>query len=178
MRRLSGWLSGTAALLALLLVGCAQQDVAELRRNYSAELQAFVVKKEPTDTMAEAEMAEGETEAEAGAEEGETGEEEGTGTEAMGGPVTADIVLDIAVSHEGAGRLPGVTLDVTQADASEDVKRTWKVYVDTSTMGVEKQISHTLKDVEYEEGDGFHVEVRQSIPPEEQGEYKEFQQHS
>lgn len=184
MRRLSKWLVAVVLLIApMWLVSCGPQDVDQLRGNYSAELNSFVVREQPAPMDEEMTMegeegadAEGEAMEDEGMEEGEG--EEG-GEDAMTPPPpppTTNVLLDISLRHEGAGKLPGVTLDITQADGSGTEKGQWKVYVDTSDLAVEKQITHTLEDVDYVDGDGFHVEVRSHVPAAEQSEYQEFSQ--
>ena len=177
VRRLSSWLVAVAVLMIpFWLVACAPQDVNTLRGSYSAELNSFVVQEQPAavfDDVQTVEGGEGEEGQTAGGEEAADGEEAETQPTV---PPSKNVLLDISLRHEGAGKLPGVTLDITQADASEAEKDHWRVYVDTSDLAVEKQITHTLEDVDYTEGDGFHVEVRSHVPPEERDEYQEFSQ--
>lgn len=182
VRRLSSWLAAAVVLMVpWLLVSCTPTDVHELRRNYSAELSGWIVKERPAAVVDEVqtvtdEAGEGEeaaTEDEAGGESGEAPADEVSMAQV---PASQDVLLDIVLRHEGAGSLPGITLDVSQADASEQEKNHWRIYVDTSDLGVEKRVTHTLEDVEVGEGDKFAVAVRQNVPPEERDEYKEFSQ--
>lgn len=186
MRRLSRWMTGLTALAALVAVvailgACTpkspEEKVAEARANYSANLNpnGFVLKQVPVETeegAAEAGAAEaGQPEAAAG-EAGEAGKEGGEAA-----PATRnDVILDILLVHRGDETLPGVTLDVSQVDSANKEKGHWRFYVDTSAMppNTEKQITYTLHDVDYQQGDGFNVEVRHPIPPAERGDYREF----
>lgn len=179
VRRLSSWLAAAVVLMIpFVLVACAPQDVNSLRGNYSAELNSFVVQEQPAAVFDDVQTVEGdEGEEAAGGEEAD--EPEGDGEEAdtqPSVPPSKNVLLDISLRHEGAGKLPGVTLDVSQADASGEEKDHWRVYVETADLAVEKQITHTLENVDYTEGDGFHVEVRSHVPPEERDEYQEYSQ--
>jgi hypothetical protein len=177
-----------AALLACA-PGSPQEQVAEARSHYHATLNGFVVKNQPMpepEVGMEGEMAgaEGVEGAEgAAAQPGAAGEPaagEGEGEEMMMMeelPVTSDVVLDILVRNDGGDKLPGITVDVTQVDPAENEKGHWRVWVDTSSLGARSpgiQVSHVLPDVDYEEGDGFSVEVRNPVPAAERGEYQEF----
>ena len=183
-RRNAAW-AVVPAIVLMLMVGCADQDpaakVAAARAKYIAELNGFVVKQEPLsmeeavepageDVMAEAtEMAPEEMES----EEMESEEMMPEGPV----PVVQDIILDIVVSHDSFDKLPGVTVDISMQDGSQAEKGSWKVWVETAALekGNHLQITHLLEGVSYEEGDGFFVEVRSPIAPEEQGDYPEFE---
>ena len=91
-------------------------------------------------------------------------------------PVNPDILLDILIQHDSPELLPGVTVDISLADAAGTEKASWKVYFDTSTVKKANvtQYTHVLTDVPYEEGDGFFAELRHPVPAAERGEYKEF----
>lgn len=162
--------------LFLLPMACRQlspeQRVQGLRAQYTAELNSFYVEPAEEETSEEA-MQEGETAGEeaeeaATAEEGEEVAEEEA--------VPQNVVLDILVSTEALEYLPGITLDVSQADAAGNEKNHWRVWVDTSQVvrGPGTQVTKVLEGVDYEEGDGFAVEVRPAVPAEERGEYREF----
>lgn len=175
-------LAAVVALAALILTGaCAEPTVAEERIGYEATLNNYAIREvplEPEPAMdAEGTMEEdGETapdsEAAAAAEEGEDGEE----TEPAPVEVRQDLILDIMMERvRRSADLPGVTVDVTHADANEDEKRVYKVWIDTSdvrSLAVQKDA--VIEDVEYVDGDRFHVEIRHPIPEGERGEYREF----
>lgn len=183
VRRLSNWLAAAVLLMVpWLFVSCTPTDVNELRRNYSAELSGWIVKERPAAVVDEVQTVTEDAGEDATA--GEEAGEEPAGQEMEDAPedevsmaqmpASQDVLLDIVLRHEGAGSLSGITLDVSQADASEQEKNHWRVYVDTSDLAVEKRVTHTLEDVEVAEDDKFAVEIRQNVPPEEQDEYKEF----
>lgn len=169
------------AVTVVTLTACAAQTpeerVAALRADYQVSLNSFQVLEEPVEraTAAADEM---------GDEAGETAEgvrvpalPEAT-EEATTPPVDVrqDVLLDIVVRNRSDDRLPGLTLDVEQVDAAEQPKATYRVYLDTSTIGpgAERALSHRLEDVDFTTGDGFHVEVRQAILPEQRSDYREF----
>ncbi|MDX1632737.1 MAG: hypothetical protein R3234_12780 [Thermoanaerobaculia bacterium] len=194
----------TGALLALALVGawsigCEQKSheerVSQLRSKYTAELNGFVVREIPEMVDVEVVDAEdGEGEAEEAVEEAAeealdreagvedvTGEDQEAGTdvvpeETLEEEVQKNVILDIMVRHTSSEMLPGITVDVSQADAEGNEKASYKIWVDTSDlpMGTPQQVNEILEDVDYEEGDGFFVEVRHPVPPEKRDEYREF----
>lgn len=160
-----------ATAIALALTGCRKESAADrvsnLRAGYTATLNGFVVQQEPMEPTPQ--QAEGAAAAQEGATE--------TAKEAAAPPVRQNVMLDILVRNDNDERLDGLTLDVTQADANKNEKASWKVWIDSSGIGRGPgvQISHVLKNVDYQQGDGFNVEVRTPIPPSERGDYREFQ---
>lgn len=184
MRRFPNWLAVAACLITpFLLVSCAPQDVNELRGSYTAELRGWIAKEQPAAVVDEVQtVSDQETEDEAGAQE-EAAEDEVKVSQV---PASKDVLLDIVLRHEGAGKLPGITLDVyqletapeegEQVDPTDSPKDHWRIYVDTSDLVLEKRVTHTLEDVDVEDDDGFALMIRSSVPPEEQSEYKEFAQ--
>ncbi|HSL84798.1 MAG TPA: hypothetical protein VLF66_18635 [Thermoanaerobaculia bacterium] len=166
----------TALCLAAPVLGlaCASEPedpaerVSEIRSRYSARLNGFVVHQVP------------ETPAEPPVEEPAEGAEAEAAEAPPEVPVSQAVTLDVLVSLEGRESLPGLTLDVTQVDAQEEGKASWKVYLDVADVhrGPGTQIAYRLEDVDYEEGDGFHVEVRHPVPAAERGEYREFQEYA
>jgi hypothetical protein len=179
-------LLGALALSGMLLtlIGCGPADVNQLRRNYSAELNSWFKQETPASAEAMITVHDegGGTGEKAGAADGTgepaTGEQGGEGEMPTETPetvhVSQKVTLDIMVSHNGAGTLPGITLDIYQADAHGNDKRNWKLWVDTSDLGVGKQITQTLEGVDLAPDDTFAVEVRQHVPPKDQDEYREF----
>lgn len=172
---------GALALLVLLLVSasCAPQDVNGLRQSYTAELNSWFKVEEPAAAEAMITVegeADGDTEGDAASMQGG---EEGAGEEmpdemAETLTVTQKVTLDILIQHNGAGELPVVTLDVTQADSNGNEKQNWKLPVDTIDLRGVKQITREIEGVEVAPGDVFAVEVRSRVPPGEQSEYPEF----
>lgn len=167
--------------MPVLTLGCApkspEEKIAELRSFYSARLNGFIVEEEPI--VAEMEVAE-DLEVEEEAPEAES-EVEAELTIAEEPPAVRQTVrLDILIQHRASERLPGITVEISMADAAGNEKQHWRVWFDTSD--VEKatvtQFTHILEDVGYEEGDGFLVEIRHPVPAEERGEYREFAQAS
>jgi hypothetical protein len=156
-----------AALVSACAPAAGEDEVAERRADYSAELNSFYLRQTPVVV----ETAVVESAAEPGAEA--TTEAVEPTAEA---PVRRDIVLDIMVRSEADERLPGVTLDVSQVDEQENAKATYRVWVDTADLpaGARKAVTQVLEDVDYAEGDGFRVEVRAHVPPEDRAEYREF----
>jgi len=91
-------------------------------------------------------------------------------------PARQEILLDILVRRDGRDSLAGLTLDLSVAGAGGAEKARRRLRVDTSGIdkGVEVQVTATVADLDYQPGDGFHVEVRHPIPVAERGDYREF----
>lgn len=179
------------AVVAVTLVGlvaCQPQSpeerVSELRSEYEAVLNSFAVQETPMVEESGMEMAEGGADAAMeegmaeGAPEEAAAEGDAAGEEIVEEvPVRQDVMLDVVLRKEGStDTLPGITLDVYQQGVDGSEKASYRFYVETDRLnkGSRQAISHVLEDVDYEEGDGFAVEVRQPVPPELYGEYKEF----
>ena len=171
---------GVCALMLILTAcggGTPEERVARTRGMYSARLNGFflqpVAEPEP-EPMAEEGTEEGveamepEPEAEA---EGEMAEEMEPAP-----PANPNVLLDILIQHDSPDILPGITVDISMADADGNPKGAWKVWFDTSKVlkANVTPYTHVLEDVPYVEGDGFFAEIRHPIPVEERGEYKEF----
>jgi len=85
------------------------------------------------------------------------------------------VVLDVLVGWAGGEALPGLTFDVSMADASGREKARRRVFADVSRIDRGgAQLSLVLDDLPYAAGDGFFVEVRVPVPAAERGEYREF----
>ena len=72
---------------------------------------------------------------------------------------------------------PGATAEqVEQFITNKVEKAAWKIWVDTAGLpkANQKQVSHILEDVDYQEGDGFSAEIRHPVPEAERGDYREF----
>ena len=166
--------------MALVLAACPkspEEKLAKLRSYYTARVVGIVVDAVPVPEPA-LEDPTGETEGESPAA-GEAEAADGGEGEVMDAPVVPvrqNVRVDILLQHDSPEKLPGITLDLEMVDAQEALKHSWKVWVDTSKLpkATGTQFTHLLEDIDYVEGDGFSVEVRSHVPPEERGEYKEF----
>ena len=156
--------------------GTPEEQVARLRGMYSARLNGFLVQEQ---TAAEPEMMPEEGAEGAAAMEPAAEPMEGEG-EAMEPiqtpPANPNIMLDILVQHDSPEILPGITVDISMADADGNEKGAWKAWFDTSSVRKAniRPYTHVLEDVPYVEGDGFFAEVRHPVPAEEYGDYVEF----
>jgi hypothetical protein len=187
VRKTPGWIAcfSLLALIGAMAVACTpkshQEQVTEMRAKYAADLNGFVLKSEPAAT---AEPAPPPAAAPGGEDEDGGGADATAATGPAGPlddtieelPVTSDVVLDILITNKNDDKLPGLTIDVSQVDAAKQEKGHWRIWVDTSQVGRGSgtQVSHVLEGVDYEEGDGFQVEVRGAVPAADQGEYREF----
>lgn len=172
-------------LAALVVTACVpkspEERVAKRRSYYRARLLGFIVEADPVLAELSEESAE-ESAEEAPSEEpmdgaaADAGEGEATETAAATVSIRQNVRIDILLQHDSPDRLAGITLDIEMVDSNKVQKNVWKLWVDTSalTKGTGTQFGHLLEDVDYVEGDGFNVEVRSPVPPEEWGEYREF----
>lgn len=182
-------------LLLVTLVACQPktpaEKVAAARASYVVELNSWFPQEPEPEPLAEPvegeDAADGEAAAEEPAEEA-AAEGEATEGEAADGdalevvdvddvaPRQVNIFFDLIVLFEGDDPLPGLTLEVSQADSGGAEKQSWRHYQELSAhiKGETKQESFTLEGVEFTEGDQFSVTVRKVVPPEEHGEYREF----
>ncbi len=164
-----------AVLVVVSLGGCASktpvEQALESRAAYKATLNSFFVKETPLAEM----PAAVEEEAEAGAAS-DAEAPEGEQPVEVPIPTRRDAMLDIIVQHDSRDPLAGLTLDITMVDGGENEVGHWKLWVDTEGLPKANQrtVTHVLEGVDYEEGYGFNVEVRQGIPPSEYGDYREL----
>ena len=156
-------LPACTVLVCVLVMACGpaltpEEQVEAKRAEYAAELTSWTVSQNPTAQ----DSAEGE---EADADDSSTPLE-----------VSTEVLLDILVSTESEGSLPGLTVDLTHVDAEMAEKARRTLWIDTSSVskGSGVQMSHVLADVDYAPGDMFHIEIRASIPPQERSAYREF----
>ncbi len=173
---------GMLVPIVLVLAACPkspEEKLANLRSYYSARVIGIVVDAVPVPAQA--------LEDPMGGLDGDLPPADGAPETANGGegedmeaspmvPVHQNVLVDILLQHDSPEKLPGITLDLEMVDAQEVQKHSWKVWVDTSELpkATGTQFTHLLEDIDYVEGDGFSVEVRSHVPPEERGEYKEF----
>ena len=154
---------------ALLLAACGggEGGVAGARAGFIAEMGSFSVQA----PMVAEEAAEA-AEEEAVEVDAEAADEAAAPAE----PAMATVLLDFLLHNEGSGTLDGITVDLTIAGPDGNEKERRLLWVETAglTKGSQRQVAHELTDVGYVEGDGFHVEVRNPIPMEERGDYREF----
>ncbi|MDH3744412.1 MAG: hypothetical protein OES47_04840 [Acidobacteriota bacterium] len=160
------------------LVGCRQlspeEKVEELRSRYTARINegGFFLRDVPVEPVDPVDSEESQGTISGGAET--EGSEFG---DVPVEPVTRqELLLDIIVQHDSDETLPGITVDLEMSDASGNVKKRWRKWVETEGLpkANQKQVTETLIDVGYEEGDRFNAEIRSPIPPEERSDYREF----
>ncbi len=178
-----------------VLTGCAakspEEKVAEIRSQYTVRLNTWAPRDpEPMvdegmgDPMSEdgaegavAEVAEAAAEESAAMAEGdESTEESAEEMAADTGPQTRAIFFDLIVRFDGLESLPGITVDITHADAFQKEKGQYHYWLDTPGMvkSDTRQIDFELEDVEFIDGDVFSVALRTPVAPEERGDYREF----
>ncbi len=180
-----------AALVVLAALACGQpksheEQVAELRSEYTAELNGFAIKQQPTAEAPEGEMAQEGMGSAEGSQTGAQGPATQGGETVQAGdlsvpaspPVHQSAILDLLVSRKGRQGLDHLTVDIGQEDRQGHEKAHWRAYLDVSSVlpGSGTQISYTLDDIDYQQGDKLYAEVRQPVPAPERGEYREFEE--
>ncbi|MCP3958299.1 MAG: hypothetical protein GY719_10650 [bacterium] len=183
-------LCGLAAIL-FMVFGCGpgspEGKVAATRAQYTVKLENFSA-EEPPPPMLEAEAVTEEVEeaavavmseevavtAEEAAESEETDVELETVMET--GPRPMDVVLHLLVRFGGDKALPGITVEVTQADPFGKEGEPTLHWIDTAGMSKSdvSQVDLRLEGVEFEDGDAFSVYLREVVPAEQHSQYREF----
>lgn len=181
-----------AAACALLVVACQpqspEQRVIEARSQYVVELNSWFPQEKPPEPIIEEVTEDGESGDDATANESADSTDAVEGGDADSemegeimmiepvGPRPVDIFLDLIVRFDGEEPLPGITLDVSQVNAAGEDKNSWRHFLEIPTIikSETKQVSFTLEDVLFEEGDQFSVVLAKSVDPAERGEYREF----
>ena len=171
-------------MVALILAACPkspEERVVEQRSYYKARLLGFIVEADPvladlTDEVAEEVAEEQASDGPMDGAAADAGEGEAMETAEATVSIRQNVRIDILLQHDSPDKLAGITLDIEMVDSNKVQKNVWKLWVDTTalTKGTGTQFGHLLEDVDYVEGDGFNVEVRSPVPPEEWGEYREF----
>jgi len=174
-------------LVAVLLAfGCPEQPpevrIAETRAQYSLHSPHFLVEETEAEEVLSAEDFEsGEEDAMEPMEAEAEGEGEGEGEEGQmepEGPRPVNVLFDVMVNFEGLrDGLPGITLDITHKDPFDQVKADYRQWVDTTKVrkGNPQQLSFEREVPDFESGDTFEIELRGYVPPDEWGDYKEFE---
>ena len=175
------------AVLILSAPGCPstspEEQIVKIRDGYTIELNSWSA-QEPEEAAVEemAEAAEAATAVAASAaavasEEGAAEEEMPMDEEEVeSGPQPKNILFDLVVLFRGRKALNDITVDVTHADADQQKKAVYQQWIDTAGMGngETRQVDFVLEGLEVEEGDAFSVLLREVVPPEERGKYREF----
>lgn len=179
---------GLAVLAVLALSACEpktpEEQVAAARAQYSVKLESFTVEEPQPEPPAveEALILEGDIimaaaaavaeEAGEGMEEAEEVLEEAVET----GPRQVDVILHMLLGFNGDEALPGITVEVTQADPFGKEKEPTLHWIETAGMTKSdvKQVDLRLEGVEYEDGDAFSVLLREVVPAADRSRYREF----
>ncbi len=180
------------ALLAVASAGCGpaspEEQVAATRAQYTVRLESFTAEEPPpaVEEMMMEEAAEAVAAVEEAAEAAEAAEETAEGEESgevleeeapvESGPRATDVILHLLVRFGGKEALPGITVEVTQADPFGKEKEPTLHWIETAGMVKSdvKQVDLKLEGLEFEEGDAFAVLLRAPVPAEQRSQYREF----
>jgi hypothetical protein len=180
------------AMTLLVFAGCAPADpqaqVAAARADYEAQLSGWIVRQpEPMeatlDPVATAESPmdenEGEVDPSMASETSPAAEE----MAAVVDPVVPDpteitVLFDVIVLFSGKDPLPGLTVDITHADAAGGEKVVRQHYLEVGDLlrGSTRQVAIELDGWDLTDGDQFSIEVRRGLSDAERGTYREFQE--
>lgn len=153
---------GAVAFAVAVVGGCQarteEQRVEAARAGYRVQLQTFTLKQQPLTV------------------EPSTGTAAATDDIREPTPVRTDVLLDVFVSTESEDTLTGLTVDFEHVDAARQLKEHRLLWLDTSAVakGSSVQLTVSVENVDYQEGDAFGVEVRSPVPPGERAAYREF----
>lgn len=188
MRRLSSVVLAVLLIVLMLpLTACGpntpEGKIAKARAGYTVEINSWNPKKEEPPPMEAPEAMEGGAEAsaittaEVAVEAAEAGEEvaEEMAEEVVAGPQTKSILFDLVIYFRGDKSLPGITIDITHANAGQEEKATYPYYVETPGIinGDTRQHSFVMEDLPFEDGDVFSANVVAGVP-QDLSRYREF----
>ena len=189
-----------AAVSALLLTGCprkpeeytvSQQEEQEKPNKPSSDIRITIQSSGFMDVLSDGSSPEpappeadtGEMAATASAMEAVAADEgEGEGEEMLEEEERAQrgtVFLEYLVEYFGQGPAPeGVDVEIVQKGADGDEKGRYDLWVVTDglTTGTKQVDVGEIEVDDYEEGDAFTIEYQGYVPPEEPGEYREFEE--
>lgn len=96
---------------------------------------------------------------------------------APAGPRQVEVLFDLVISQQGSEGLPGITLDISQADPFQKEKKSYRHYVELGPMvkGQAKQVAFSIKADDFVDGDVFSVVLEKQIAEADRAAYRELQ---
>lgn len=181
--------SKNLARLALLLFVLAastacqspQEKALELRRNYQVQLNTWLLKEPEVakGPLAPANAAAVDLAAKAQATDAATADPASAPVtpDAPAGPRRVEVLFDLVVSQRGSDSLPGITLDISQADPFQKEKKTYRHYLTLPKMlnGQSQQFSFSIQADDFVDGDVFSVSLLKNVAPADRAAYQELQ---
>lgn len=171
------------SILPLSLVGCQspQEKAMAIRSEYILQLNTWLLQEpEPgKGPLADAHAAADDISAKAAATDAvdsALADDAAIEPEVPAGPRKVTVLFDIVLSQQTSEGLPGLTLDVSQADPFQKEKKTYRHFVELPKMvkGQTQQTSFSIQADDFVDGDVFSVSLRKNIPEAERGEYREL----
>ncbi|NJL29446.1 MAG: hypothetical protein HC897_16950 [Thermoanaerobaculia bacterium] len=153
-----------AVVLAVALAGCQPEDplakVQQVRSKYTVKLNSWHIVND--EAAADADLG------------GVTAPGEAAPVET--GPSRKTILFDVLIAFSGDQPLPGITLDVTQADPFEKEKDHRRHWIDTSKFvkGSLEAITFELGGFDFADGDVFSVDLLPYVSEQNRSEYREL----
>lgn len=167
---------GVVSLVVIVgFLGCKKltplEAVTMARNEVKVDLSSWTVRSTPVEAPAE-EPVEGDEMIQEGSE---VLEDESLAEEMPEISLDQDVILDMFVVR-GKADLAGITVDIVQADAQENIKNTTLLWIDFESIpvGGSAQVTRVLEGINLDDGDGFYVEVNPTVSPERRGDYQEF----
>lgn len=161
-------------VLALLLSACQtpQQKAMAIRAEYLVQLNTWLL-KEPEPAAAPAAAPAPAPAATAPADPAAAPVE----PVAPAGPRKVEVLFDLVISQQGSEGLPGITLDISQADPFQKEKKTYRHYVELGPMvkGQTKQVAFSITADDFVDGDVFSVVLEKQIAEADRAAYRELQ---
>ena len=166
--------AASIVVLALMLSACQspQEKAMAVRAEYLVQLNTWLLQEpEPTPAAAPAPAAPapGAPAADPAAAPVEP--------VAPAGPRQVEVLFDLVISQQGSEGLPGITLDISQADPFQKEKKSYRHYVELGPMvkGQAKQVAFSIKADDFVDGDVFSVVLEKQIAEADRAAYRELQ---
>ena len=173
-KQIGRWFGLVFILALVAALGCQKltplEKVNKARGEVTVELSSWIVRSAPQELPPI-----GAAESEEAANMSADGEEEVLSLDLPEIALMQDVILDMFVVR-GKADLPGITVDIVQADAQESVKGTTLQWIDFESIpvGGSAQVTRVLEGINLEDGDLFFVEIKGLVSPEARADYQEF----
>lgn len=175
--------AASIVVLALMLSACQspQEKAMAVRSQYLVQLNTWLLKEpepapaaDPAPAPAAGAPAAGAPAADAPAADPAAAPVEPV---APAGPRQVEVLFDLVISQQGSEGLPGITLDISQADPFQKEKKTYRHYVELGPMvkGQAKQVAFSIQADDFVDGDVFSVVLEKQIAEADRAAYRELQ---
>lgn len=169
---------------AVVLLACpksAEQKALELRSRYTLETRSWQVRE--ASPLAQAAAVDAAlsahataTDAMAAAADGGDPADVPVIPSAPAGPRRVEASFEVRIVRRGEAGLSGITLDVTQSDPFQQVKKVYRHYLElpAAADGEPRDLSFAVLADDFVDGDVFAATLAAEVPPEARGAYREL----